>query len=502
MGAKEDAEAWRQLVANDPAMAPPKPTAGESAARGALQGVTSGWGDEAAARIEQGASKIPGLRNVAQMMQPEGAPPITDPNVTYEQRRDFKRDQNAAAQKENPLAYGAGNMAGSVAQAAIPGVGALGRGANIATRLGGAALSGANSGAGLSDAKDIGGVAKDAGGGAIGGTLGGLAGEGVRGLAKGAAARVEDRAFKGLGEDVRQPLKTALGDQSVRVRDVLKEPAIRGALGNPGKMLEATSAGMAETGNAARPIMQAADKAAGGGMRVKDVTAPLLSLQSEMAKNSEHPAAVAALKRVIGQFESGLGSDPSQMVPTEKVREFLTNQLQKPGFARGLHADPPPAQAALRRAAGVVKDSIESHVTMALDPKAAAALQALNDRTTAYAVIQGAAQEQVSRGAQAPGVMSRLGDLAKHHGIVAGAPAAVGALVGGIPGAIVGGAAGEAASRAAPVIDQALATKSGQWAARAAPRATRSLSPAIQSAITAGDHRKAVEMMGQEVFGE
>lgn len=502
MGAKEDADAWRQLVANDPAMAPPKPTAGESAARGALQGVTSGWGDELAARIEQGASKVPGVRDIAQAMQPEGAPPITDPNVTYEQRRDFKRDQNAAAQKENPLIYGAGNIAGSVAQAAIPGVGQLGRGATAAVRLGGAAASGAMSGAGLSDASDAPGIAQDTAGGAAGGVLGGLVGEGIRGIAKGAARRVEDRDFKGLGEDVRQPLKTALGDQSVRVRDVLREPAIRGALGNPGKMVEATTAGLAETGAAAQATMQAADKAAGGGMRVKDVTAPLLALRSEMAKNSDHPTAVATLGRVIKQFEDGLGADPSQMVPTAKVREFLTNQLQKPGFARGLQADPPPAQAALRNAAGVVKDSIEQHVRMALDPAAAAALQKLNDKSTAYAVILGAAQEQVSRGAQAPGAMTRIADFVKGHGPLATAGGAIGGMVGGLPGAVVGGAAGEAANRMAPVIDQGLATASGQLVARGAARATRTLSPAIQSAITAGDHRKAVELMGQEVFGE
>jgi hypothetical protein len=37
---------------------------GESATRGFLQGMTSNWGDEAAARIDQGISKIPGLRSV------------------------------------------------------------------------------------------------------------------------------------------------------------------------------------------------------------------------------------------------------------------------------------------------------------------------------------------------------------------------------------------------------------------------------------------------------
>lgn len=518
MGAKEDAEAWRALVESDPALAdPPRPkvTPARAAVLGASQGMTSNFGDELGAAVDTATSKVPLLRDASQWLGTklggrQGQSPLTDPTKTYDQRRDEIRAMNANATADQPLAYGVGAVGGGIAQAAIPGVGALGRGANAATRLAGATASGALSGVGGSEATDVAGMAKDAAKGGGGGLAAGVVGEGVRAVAKGAAGRVEDRDYKSLGEDVREPLKRALKDQSVRVRDVLKEPAIRGALGNPGKMVQATEDGIAETGAAARQIMTGADKAAGGGMRVKDVVAPLLTLQAEMAKNSEHPAAVAALKRVITQFEEGLGSDPSQLVASTKVREFLTNQLQKPGFARGLQADPPPAQDALRRAAGVVKDSIEQHVRMALTPEAAAALQRLNDRTTAYAVIQGAAQAQVDRGAQAPSAAAKLVDFAKHHGRFGG-PAAmvgggIGAMAGGVPGAVVGSAVGaatgEAVNRTLPVIDRALAADSSQLIARGISRGGRALSSAVQGHIDSGDHKAAIEQMGQEVYGQ
>lgn len=496
-----DDEDWKQILRETAAANRPKVTPAESGVRGALQGVTSNFGDELAAGIETAASKIPGVRSLAQLAQPDGAPRVDDPNVTYEQRRDFKRGQEAAARTDNPGTYLAGQVAGGVAQAAVPGVGALGRGATAGARLAGATASGALSGLGSSAATDVAGMAKDTAIGAGGGLLAGAAGEGVRKIVKGAPGRVEDRDFKGLGEDVRQPLKTALTDQSVRVRDVLREPGIRGALGNPGKMVAATEAGMNETGAAAGQIMTSADKAAGGGMAVKDVVAPLLTLQAEMAKNSEHPAAVAALKRVVGQFESGIGSDPSGRVPTAKVREFLTQQLQKPGFARGLQAEPPPAQQALRSAAGVLKDSIEQHVKMALTPEAAATLQRLNDRTTAYAVIQGAAQAQVDRGMQAPGPMTSIAKALMGRK-AEGVGGAIGYAAGGPVGGIIGAAAGSGVKRSVPVIDRALAADSAQLVARGVSRGGRALSAAVQDHINAGDTKAAIDQMGQEVYGE
>lgn len=113
----------------------------ESALRGAGQGLSFGFSDEATGLIES---------------------LLTD--KSYEQARDESRANYAAAQEANPITYGTGEVGGALATALIPGVGALnaGKAASFAGRAGLAAAQGGLTGAGLSNEEDFSGLAKDA----------------------------------------------------------------------------------------------------------------------------------------------------------------------------------------------------------------------------------------------------------------------------------------------------------------------------------------------------
>lgn len=123
---------------------------GESAARGALQGLSAGWGDEAAGALA-------------------AALPFTDPEAakgeTFGERRknatDFYRGRNAAAEKENPKTYLGGQIAGGVV-----GAGKVGSGVGAVLKSAGTGLA---AGSGYSEADEAIGLLRDT---ALGGALG------------------------------------------------------------------------------------------------------------------------------------------------------------------------------------------------------------------------------------------------------------------------------------------------------------------------------------------
>lgn len=141
----------------------------ESGIRGALQGATFGFGDEAAAAVE---SVLPSfLRNdVSRKAVGDGATVAE----RYRNARDYYRGRNAAAEESNPGTYLAGQVTGAVA---APGGAARG--------LGRALAGGATMGAGYSEADvtkgDVGGLVSDAAVGAGFGAAGHGAGKLLRG---------------------------------------------------------------------------------------------------------------------------------------------------------------------------------------------------------------------------------------------------------------------------------------------------------------------------------
>lgn len=126
----------------------------ESGLRGAAQGVSFGFADEATGTLESLFS-----------------------DKSYQQARDESRKAYEAAQKANPNTYLAGDIGGSIATAFIPGLGALnaGKGAKLAEVAAKGALQGGLGGLGRSEG-DAGKQLQDTATGAIlGGATGAIA---------------------------------------------------------------------------------------------------------------------------------------------------------------------------------------------------------------------------------------------------------------------------------------------------------------------------------------
>lgn len=135
----------------------------KSAALGALQGGTLGFADE-------GEGAIRALAN-----SPNS---IEDLKAKYQQYRDIARKRDEEAKNANPKSYFAGNIGGSLATAAIPGLGEM----NLAKAVGmGAAAGLGSSNQDLTNGNPMSAL-KAAGDTAVGGTLGlagGLIGKGI-----------------------------------------------------------------------------------------------------------------------------------------------------------------------------------------------------------------------------------------------------------------------------------------------------------------------------------
>lgn len=158
----------------------------ESAARGAFQGLSSGFGDEASAALA-------------------AALPFTDPEAAkgetlkerYSAARDFYRKLNESAREANPKSYLGGQIAGSVVGAgkAAPGM------AGVLKTAG----QGMAAGAGYSEADDIGGLVGDT-------SLGG--GLGLAGHALGAGASKVGGVVVGKATDLVNRARGKAGTQA------------------------------------------------------------------------------------------------------------------------------------------------------------------------------------------------------------------------------------------------------------------------------------------------
>lgn len=178
------------------------PGALESYARGAWQGGTLGFADEA----EAAARAVGGL--------------LTGEGWDYSGRRDKIRDEYAAAEAANPAAFRAGQVVGGVGTALIPGLG-IGKGLAGAIKTG--AAVGAAQGLGESEADltegELGEAARDV---ALGAGVGAGAGAVGHGFARGVgavASRVAGRAGRGVAaaegeEAAKQALRQAQREAS------------------------------------------------------------------------------------------------------------------------------------------------------------------------------------------------------------------------------------------------------------------------------------------------
>lgn len=142
-----------------PASSPP--STGEALGRGAIRGLTFGFGDE-----------LVGLSEAVVPRKGEEGIPWRE---RYATARDAARAENAAAKKAHPVAYAGSNVAGGIISTLAAPVFRAAQGASLLARAGAGAASGLPIGAALaageSEADTLGGVASDAAAGAAGGAV-------------------------------------------------------------------------------------------------------------------------------------------------------------------------------------------------------------------------------------------------------------------------------------------------------------------------------------------
>jgi hypothetical protein len=154
---------------------PPQISKTESAIRGGAQGLMFGFPDEATALLESITKGVP-----------------------YEKSLEESRMAYKQAQEANPITYTGSEIAGGVLPALIPGVGQAATGAKLGRLAIAGAGTGALSGLGYSEGKDVGQVAKDV---AIGGALGGglpVLGRGVQSAIQGVKPAIDTSIKSGL----------------------------------------------------------------------------------------------------------------------------------------------------------------------------------------------------------------------------------------------------------------------------------------------------------------
>lgn len=225
----------------------------DAAARGTLQGMTMGFGDEI---VGGGSAAVQKLLQSIGAMDDRGM----DLGQLYTEARDEERKSNAAAQEANPWTYGATNLVGAVGTGlAAGGAGLIGRGAGALGATGTEAalanaaaggtlkglatiggLEGAAGGLGTSDADltkgEFGQAAKDtATGAALGvGTAGLIKGiqggyQGVKALGKATPilgdvgehlGKVAEQGSKNLGKSFKQTASESLGELTESTEDL------------------------------------------------------------------------------------------------------------------------------------------------------------------------------------------------------------------------------------------------------------------------------------------
>jgi len=311
---------------------PPKPSKSEVSARGFLQGATSNWGDEAAARVDQGISKIPGLRSI--LPQDERFPPLTDPDVTYEQRRDAYRDANRVARADDPARFGAYEVGGALLQQGVLSKTPLAPLVNPAGARTGAAsggVQGAIAGAGASEGTTIGDVAKDAGkGSAAGIVFGGLGGFLGNEVPKGVPApttlqKLGSMASGGAKKEIAE-FRTAIGAVSKVY------PKVSKAFGDPDAVIAATAQPKAELMAKRDALYAAADDAAAKGSavpRAVDETLDTTVATPNTPMSEMVPRATGGVDPSLGA--SGRAALPDDTATLGQTQRIDTRAVQTPG---------------------------------------------------------------------------------------------------------------------------------------------------------------------------
>lgn len=269
----------------------PVPSALESAVRGGAQGLSLGFADELAG----------GAGAAAHVLKNRTLRGLLD---KYAEKRDAYRAADAAAQKENPLTYGAGELAGGVA---LPGS-VVGKGLKGAIALG--LLQGA--GSSESSPKNPAALASDI---ATGGTAGAL-GHGLGAAAAAAiptAKKLEELGIRKAAQHLRPTPKVAKVFGPEKMNTIAREALESGAIkfgATAGKTAERLEALRHETGEKIGNILESAN-----------------------AKADPREVALNVQRNVIDPLKKVAANKPLVAEMQRKLDDFI--ELHAPGLEKG-----------------------------------------------------------------------------------------------------------------------------------------------------------------------
>lgn len=443
-----------------------KPKTGRLASlgRGLYQGATLGFGDE----ISGGIAAL-----------------FTD--ETYAQARDRIRAADATAKEDHKALYIGGEVAGGVASAFVPGLGAA-RGVSAAGVGLRAAATGAIQGFGSSDATDAQGLLVDSAKSAvIGGVLGGTLSKVGKlitgsGIAKSGLSEAEQQAGKMLTGEALEGATATAGKRLMAAssgagraakvervgNELLDDPLLRkAATKSPTKLETALQTRVDETMEKIAPNYDVIDGATGGfrvGNAVQAIDKRIDDLASEVG-TSEYRQVLQEIKTDLVQAwskklgvkfddEVGAAAFAEMKVPTTVMRKLVTNEQKISSKTLGT-INESTASDLKKRVANDVRGILEEHLDEAskIVPDAVAEIRTLNQKvSTLLGLKEGVTGRAIkeARGAKSFGqqMASRDGALGLAQGVgLSVATGGVGPIVG-----MVG------TKLAMPVLE-----KAGQW---------------------------------------
>lgn len=418
--AKDD---WEEVSIDDweEASIPESDISGlESFARGAGQGATFGFQEEASAGLTKGLIKLHNLFSEGKIDEP-----------TYVELRDQMRADNQAAQEANPGMYMGGELTGGLASTFVPGGAALnaGKGAKLATVVGKGALQGGLSGAGYSNAEDVGDLVTDVGTGAAFGAGAGAAGEGLK-FAAGKGSKLLRKGGKSLETTGGKFMENATGATRAQAEKFapgagikLYDEGIVTAFDSPGSIAQKAAARMDQSNAIMDDVLSSLDAK---GTRISKQSI-IEEIQNRMTQFSDDPSQVPVIKQMQGLIDDIQMSSPDAipLQAAEKTKRGFQSKVKK------LYGDPDRGMAT-KNVANVYKEAVENEA-MKVDQNVAEAFTKSKKDYGLLAPIEEAAYKRDLQLNQAPwgGLLDTA--AAGTGGLILG-----GAASGGDPSATLG----------------------------------------------------------------
>lgn len=432
---------------------------GESAARGALQGASFGFGDEIAAGAESLVPKAIRSR----------VPSLFTPGDTYTEIRDNKRRRNVEAQASNPFTYGASELGGGL----VTGLGA-GAGASTARVAATMGAQGAISGAGNSTADltkgDVAGLARDV---ATSAATSAALGAGVSKFVRRAPERVDERLVANLSrgeaggaakDKLYKNLVAKAGEEFGDLNDVLgRHPGVKQALAtsaatNPLKGAKLTTGILKGLDNEMTPIYRAID-AGPAAPKALELQNRLIGLRQQLVKKGRTDLAdnvETFEKHIAKHFGDGDAVKTDAVLNSSMLRE-MRKGIGRIAFKDIADANAPAGVEAKRWIYGAINDTIDDagRRTPGVDVNR---LKTLNkDSSTMIAVRDVLADRGAKAAAGRTSLFQNILGATVLGGGIAGATGSGGAGIGGVVAAYAGLKAARAAAQGGRIGDFQLA---------------------------------------------